>query len=63
LDVVAHGLWGGAPFKAQGRKGFFAGIVLGMALDLLSQMTESTTEELFPIGTREEAKTWLRKSW
>jgi hypothetical protein len=62
LDVVAHGLWGGAPFYAQGRKCFFTGVVLGMAPDNLSQMTESTTEEFFPIDMSEEAKTWLRKS-
>jgi hypothetical protein len=36
MDVVAHGLWGGAPFYAQGRKCFFAGVLLGMAPDLLS---------------------------
>jgi len=33
---MAHGLWGGAPFYAQGRKNFLAGVVLGMAPDLLS---------------------------
>lgn len=36
MDVVAHGLWGGAPFYARGRKKFFAGVLLGMAPDLLS---------------------------
>ncbi len=36
MDVIAHGLWGGAPFYAQGRKNFLAGVVLGMAPDLLS---------------------------
>ena len=36
MDVVAHGLWGGALFYAQGRKQFLAGAVLGMAPDLLS---------------------------
>jgi len=36
MDVVAHGLWGGALFCAQGRKKFLAGVVLGMAPDLLS---------------------------
>jgi len=36
MDVVAHGLWGGALFYSQGRKQFFAGAVLGMAPDLLS---------------------------
>ncbi|MGH7928768.1 MAG: hypothetical protein ACREQV_13345 [Candidatus Binatia bacterium] len=36
MDVVAHGLWGGALFYAQGRKKFFAGLLIGMAPDLLS---------------------------
>src|SRR5258708_29425921 len=36
MDVIAHGLWGGAVFYAQGRKKFFAGVLLGMAPDLLS---------------------------
>jgi hypothetical protein len=36
MDVVAHGLWGGAPFWAQGRRKFFAGVLIGMAPDLLS---------------------------
>jgi hypothetical protein len=36
MDVVAHGLWGGALFYPQGRKKFLAGAVLGMAPDLLS---------------------------
>jgi len=36
MDVIAHGLWGGALFYAQGRKKFFAGVLLGMAPDLLS---------------------------
>jgi len=36
MDVVAHGLWGGALFSPQGRKRFFAGVALGMAPDLLS---------------------------
>ena len=36
MDVMAHGLWGGALFYAQGRKKFFAGVLLGMAPDLLS---------------------------
>lgn len=36
MDVVAHGLWGGALFSSQGRKRFFAGAMLGMAPDLLS---------------------------
>ena len=36
MDVVAHGLWGGALFYSQGRKKFLAGFVVGMAPDLLS---------------------------
>ena len=36
MDVVAHGLWGGALFYRQGRKRFLAGALLGMAPDLLS---------------------------
>lgn len=36
MDVVAHGLWGGALFYPQGRKKFIAGAVIGMAPDLLS---------------------------
>lgn len=36
VDVVAHGLWGGAPFLLQGRRKFFAGILIGVAPDLLS---------------------------
>lgn len=36
MDVVAHGLWGGVPFYAQGRKKFFAAALVGMAPDLLS---------------------------
>jgi membrane-bound metal-dependent hydrolase YbcI (DUF457 family) len=36
MDVVAHGLWGGALFYARGRKKFFAGLVIGMTPDLLS---------------------------
>ena len=36
MDVVSHGLWGGAPFYAQGRKKFLAAVLLGMAPDLLS---------------------------
>ena len=36
MDVVAHGLWGGAPFLPQGRRKFFAGLLIGMAPDLLS---------------------------
>ena len=36
MDVVAHGLWGGALFFRQGRKQFFAAALAGMAPDLLS---------------------------
>jgi membrane-bound metal-dependent hydrolase YbcI (DUF457 family) len=36
MDVVAHGLWGGVLFYRWGRKKFFAGVLLGMAPDLLS---------------------------
>ena len=36
MDVIAHGLWGGAPFYAQGRKRFLAAVLIGMAPDLLS---------------------------
>ncbi|MGH7793786.1 MAG: hypothetical protein ACREQ2_02630 [Candidatus Binatia bacterium] len=36
MDVVAHGLWGGVPFYRLGRRKFFAGILIGMAPDLLS---------------------------
>src|SRR3990172_8632028 len=36
MDVVAHGLWGGAFFYSQGRKKLLAGFVVGMAPDLLS---------------------------
>ena len=36
MDVLAHGLWGGAGFLSRGRKTFAAAIVLGMAPDLLS---------------------------
>jgi membrane-bound metal-dependent hydrolase YbcI (DUF457 family) len=36
MDVISHGLWGGAPFYAQGRKKFLAAVLLGMAPDLLS---------------------------
>jgi len=36
MDVVAHGLWGGALFYSQGRKKLLAGFVVGMAPDLLS---------------------------
>jgi hypothetical protein len=36
MDVVAHGLWGGALFCRRGRKPFIAGLIIGMAPDLLS---------------------------
>jgi len=36
MDVVAHGLWGGALFWSRGRKLFIAAVLLGMAPDLLS---------------------------
>src|SRR6266542_2808646 len=36
MDVIAHGLWGGAPFFSQGRKKFFSGFLIGMAPYLLS---------------------------
>jgi membrane-bound metal-dependent hydrolase YbcI (DUF457 family) len=36
MDVVAHGLWGGALFYSQGRRKFIAGALIGMAPDLLS---------------------------
>jgi len=36
MDVIAHGLWGGAAFFAQGSKQFLAGVGIGMAPDLLS---------------------------
>src|SRR5437870_13765900 len=36
MDVVAHGLWGGALFCRRGRKQFFGGLIVGMAPDLLS---------------------------
>ncbi len=36
MDILAHGLWGGAAFYPKGGKRFAAGFVLGMAPDLLS---------------------------
>jgi hypothetical protein len=36
MDVIAHGLWGGVSFYGQGRRKFFAGVLIGMAPDLLS---------------------------
>ncbi|MGH7874395.1 MAG: hypothetical protein ACREQO_19555 [Candidatus Binatia bacterium] len=36
MDVIAHGLWGGALFYGHGRKRFLAAGLLGMAPDLLS---------------------------
>lgn len=36
MDVIAHGLWGGALFLTRSRRRFFAGALIGMAPDLLS---------------------------
>jgi hypothetical protein len=36
MDVIAHGLWGGAICYPRGPRQFFAGILIGMAPDLLS---------------------------
>ena len=36
MDVVAHGLWGGALFYPKGRRKFMAAALIGMAPDLLS---------------------------
>ncbi|MBM4299490.1 MAG: hypothetical protein FJ143_17260, partial [Deltaproteobacteria bacterium] len=36
MDVIAHGLWGGALGYSRGWRQFFAGILIGMAPDLLS---------------------------
>ncbi len=36
MDVLAHGLWGGAGFLSRGGKAFAAAFVLGLAPDLLS---------------------------
>lgn len=36
MDILAHGLWGGAPFYPKGAKKFAAAFFLGMAPDLLS---------------------------
>ena len=36
MDVLAHGLWGGAAFSARGKKEFWTGFLVGMAPDLLS---------------------------
>jgi membrane-bound metal-dependent hydrolase YbcI (DUF457 family) len=36
MDVVAHGLWGGALFYTRGHRKFFSGLLVGMAPDLLS---------------------------
>jgi hypothetical protein len=35
MDIVAHRLWGGTLFYAQGRKKFLAGVLIGMASDIL----------------------------
>jgi hypothetical protein len=36
MDVIAHGLWGGALFLRQNRRRFFAAFLIGMAPDLVS---------------------------
>ena len=36
MDTLAHGLWGGAGFYADGKKKFSAAVLLGMAPDLIS---------------------------
>jgi hypothetical protein len=36
MDVIAHGLWGGAVFYPRGRRQFVPAILIGMAPDLLS---------------------------
>ncbi len=36
MDVIAHGLWGGAPFYGRGRSQYWAAVLVGMAPDLLS---------------------------
>jgi hypothetical protein len=36
MDVIAHGLWGGAAFYSRGWRKFLAGVLVGMAPDLLS---------------------------
>lgn len=36
MDVIAHGLWGGALFYPQGGKPLIAGALIGMVPDLLS---------------------------
>ena len=36
MDVLAHGLWGGAAFSGRGKKEFWTGFLVGMAPDLLS---------------------------
>jgi membrane-bound metal-dependent hydrolase YbcI (DUF457 family) len=36
MDVIAHGLWGGALFYRQPRRKYFAAALIGMAPDLLS---------------------------
>lgn len=36
MDVIAHGLWSGAPFYGRGGKEYLAGVAIGMAPDLLS---------------------------
>jgi hypothetical protein len=36
MDVMAHGLWGGAVLSGRGKKQFWLGFLVGMAPDLLS---------------------------
>jgi len=36
MDVLAHGLWGGAPFYGRGGKKYVAAVAIGMAPDLFS---------------------------
>jgi membrane-bound metal-dependent hydrolase YbcI (DUF457 family) len=36
MDVVSHGLWGGALFYRWGRRRFIGGLLIGMAPDLVS---------------------------
>jgi hypothetical protein len=36
MDIIAHGLWGGAPFSRQPWRKFFAAVLIGMTPDLLS---------------------------
>ena len=36
MDIIAHGLWGGAAFYRRRWRKFFAAVLIGMAPDLLS---------------------------